>query len=150
MVFSSLTLEFDPRNRMRPSFFKSDSNFRLQGDRCPLTLNLTLKVNSCREMDFIFGMGVVTLTYICVFVTIGCHKSCKRISKDRGCLNRSPRRLPQVQQDLHRPDEASTGQSRSPQVVTMFHRSKKVSTGQLRSHGSVEAPTGRKRISQVR
>ena len=56
---------------MRPSFFESGSNFRLQSDPRPLTLNLTLKVNSGREMDFIFGMGVVTLTYNCVFVTIG-------------------------------------------------------------------------------
>ena len=56
---------------MRPSFFESNSNFRLQSDPRHLTSNLTLKVNSGREMDFIFGMGVVTLKYYCVFVTIG-------------------------------------------------------------------------------
>ena len=35
---------------MRPLYFESDSNFRLQSDLCPLTLNLTLKVmtHNCR------------------------------------------------------------------------------------------------------
>ena len=56
---------------MRPSFFESYSNFRLQSDPRPFSLNLNLKVNFGREMDCIFGMGVVTLTYNCIFVTIG-------------------------------------------------------------------------------
>ena len=56
---------------MRPLFFVSDGNLRLQSDPRHLTSNLTLKVNSCREMDFIFGMGVGTLTYNYDFVTIG-------------------------------------------------------------------------------
>ena len=43
MAVGSLALEFDPRNRMRPLFFESDGNFRLQSDPRRLTSNLTLK-----------------------------------------------------------------------------------------------------------
>ena len=50
MVVGSLTLEFDPRNRMRPLFFESDGNYRPQSDPRNLTSNLTLKVmtHNCR------------------------------------------------------------------------------------------------------
>ena len=44
MAVGSLALEFDPGNRMRPLFFESDDNFRLQIDPRRLISNLTLKV----------------------------------------------------------------------------------------------------------
>ena len=59
-------LEFDPRNRMRPLFFESDGNFRLQRDPRHLTSNLvvgslTLEFERNRMVDHYFSNRTVTL-----------------------------------------------------------------------------------------